>query len=198
MKWMMTVRTQPDAHERILAAAYELFSQRGVRDVGVDELIARSGVANATFYRHFPSKELLVLAFLERREQVWTAGTIASKALARDGSTRDQLLAVFDLFDEWFHRGDYAGDPFVNILLEMGPEHSLGRASIMYLSNERDTIRKHAEHAGLEDPEGLARSLQILMKGAIVGARMGDREAAHCAKEMAGWLIDHSERVSSD
>jgi AcrR family transcriptional regulator len=198
VKWIMTVRTQPDAHERILAAAYELFSQRGVRDVGVDELIARSGVANATFYRHFPSKELLVLAFLERREQVWTAETIASKALARDGSARDQLLAVFDLFDEWFHRGDYAGDPFVNILLEMGPEHSLGRASIMYLSNERDTIRKHAEHAGLEDPEGLARSLQILMKGAIVGARMGDREAAHCAKEMAGWLIDHSERVSSD
>jgi AcrR family transcriptional regulator len=150
----MTGMTQPDAHERILSAAYDLFSQRGVRDVGVDELIARSGVANATFYRHFPSKDLLVLAFLERRE-------------------------------------------------EMGPEHSLGQASIMHLSNERDTIRKHAELAGLADPEGLARSLQILMKGAIVGARMGDREAAHSAKEMAGWLIDHREidhrsRVAGD
>jgi AcrR family transcriptional regulator len=194
----MTGMTQPDAHERILAAAYDLFSQRGVRDVGVDELIARSGVANATFYRHFPSKDLLVLAFLERREQIWTAGTMAMKALGRSGTARDQLLAVFDLFDEWFRRGDYAGDPFVNILLEMGPEHSLGQASIMHLSNERDTIRKHAELAGLADPEGLARSLQILMKGAIVGARMGDREAAHSAKEMAGWLIDHRECVAED
>ena len=58
--------------DRILAAAYELFSTRGVRDVGVNELIERSGVAKATFYRHFPSKDSLVFAFLELRDKRWT------------------------------------------------------------------------------------------------------------------------------
>lgn len=69
--------------DRIMAAAYELFSQRGVRrDVGVNELIDRSGVAKATFYRHFPSKDSLVLAFLEQRDRQWTMDMILLEAQA--------------------------------------------------------------------------------------------------------------------
>jgi hypothetical protein len=63
-----------EARERVLAAAYDLFSHKGVRGVGVDSIIASAGVAKMTFYRHFPAKENLVLAFLRRREQLWTLG----------------------------------------------------------------------------------------------------------------------------
>src|SRR6266581_4134898 len=59
------------ARERILRTAYDLFARRGTRGVGIDEVIGRAGVAKATFYRHFPSKDDLVLAFLQRREEVW-------------------------------------------------------------------------------------------------------------------------------
>ncbi|WP_082487417.1 TetR/AcrR family transcriptional regulator [Leifsonia sp. Root112D2] len=186
----MTDPARSDARERILSAAYDLFSQRGVRDVGVDELIGRSGVANATFYRHFPSKDDLVIAFLQRREQLWTLGTIVAQALERAGTAREQLLAVFDVFDEWFRRRDYEGDPFVNVLLEMGPKHALGHASLQHLDTVRRMIRQHAEAAQLRDPESFARSWQILMNGSIVDARMGDIDAAKRAKAMASQLIE--------
>lgn len=187
----------PDAHERILRAAYDLFSRRGIRDVGVDELIARSGVANATFYRHFTSKEALALAFLQRREQIWTLGTIVSQSLSRGTTPREQLLAIFDIFDEWFHRRDYEGDPFVTVLLEMGPDHVLGRASLDHLRTIRGMIGELAGKAGLSDPDGFARSWQILMKGSIIAAGMGDLEAARRAQEMACWLIERHEALEA-
>jgi len=186
----MTDSPRTDARERILTAAYDLFSRRGVRDVGVDELIQRSGVANATFYRHFASKDDLVLAFLERREELWTVGTIVEKALKRVGTAREQLLAVFDVFDEWFRRRDYEGDPFMNVFLEMGVDHPLGQASLERLNTVRRMIQQRAEDANMREPEAFARSMQLLMKGSIMGARMGDLDSALRARQLAGWLID--------
>ena len=68
-----------DARERLLAAAYELFSREGIQAVGIDAIIERSGVARQTMYRHFASKQELVLAFLERREELWTQGWLAAE-----------------------------------------------------------------------------------------------------------------------
>ncbi|MEO9015745.1 MAG: helix-turn-helix domain-containing protein [Terrimesophilobacter sp.] len=185
----METQRQSIARERILSAAYKLFSQRGIRAVGVDELIAASGVANATFYRHFPSKDTLVLAFLDRREVLWTLGTIVSQALARAESPKAQLLAIFDIFDEWFHRSDFEGDPFISILLEMGPDHPLGRAALERLDTVRDMVRGIAIEARLREPDSFAHSWHLLMKGAIITARMGDVVAAQRAKEMGRELI---------
>ncbi|HEY1156529.1 MAG TPA: helix-turn-helix domain-containing protein [Arthrobacter sp.] len=177
--------------ERILSVAYELFSRRGVRDVGVNELIERSGVAKATFYRHFPSKDSLVLAFLERRDQLWTVEAIVAEARRRASVPVDQLLAIFDVFGDWFRRDDFEACSFVNILLEMGPAHPLGQASIDYLAKIRGHVRALAEEAGLVRAEEFAWSCHILMKGSIISATEGDLQAARRAKEMAGWLIEH-------
>src|SRR5712691_3829398 len=117
------------ARERILEAAYELFSQHGIRGVGIDSIIERSGVARMTLYRHFHSKDALVLAFLQRREQRWTYEWLAADATRRGSTPQEQLLAIFDVFDEWFRRDDFEGCSFINILLEMGPGHPLGTAS---------------------------------------------------------------------
>jgi AcrR family transcriptional regulator len=183
-------RVEPDAHERILDTAYELFSRRGVRAVGVDEVIERAGVAKATLYRHFPSKDELVLAFLEQREQRWTLDWVEAEA-RRGGSTpEEQLLAIFDAFDDWFRRDDFEACSFINVMLELGPEHPAGRASIQHLENIRSIVRRLAEEAGLRDPDSFARSWHILMKGSIVSAAEGDTEAAQRAKAMARSLLD--------
>ncbi|MFF2346760.1 TetR/AcrR family transcriptional regulator [Pseudarthrobacter sp. NPDC058119] len=177
--------------ERILTVAYELFSRRGIRDVGVNELIERSGVAKATFYRHFPSKDSLVLAFLEQRDKLWTVEGIVSRARRRGQTPVERLLAIFDVLGEWFQRDDFEGSTFTQVLLEMGPSHPLGQASINYLAKLRGHVQALAEEAELEDPDGFARSWQILMKGSIISATGGDLDAGKRARQMAAWLIEH-------
>lgn len=188
-----TQKSRTDSHsparERIVTSAYELFAKRGVRAVGVDELIRHSGVAISTFYRHFPSKDDLVLAFLERREQVWTLGLVESEAMRRGQTPTERLLAIFDVFDEWFQREDYEACSFVNVLLEMGAEHAVGRASISYLNHIRDFTRRLGEEAGLHDLDDFVWSWHILMKGSIISAAEGDRTAALRAKKMAVLIL---------
>jgi AcrR family transcriptional regulator len=185
-----TLRNQIDTpRERILLAAYELFSRRGVRDVGVDEIIRASGVAKATLYRHFSSKDELVLAFLQRREEVWTLGFVVGGAADRAETAEEQLLAIFDVFDEWFRSADFDACSFINVLLEMGPQHALGQACIGHLANIRTAVRASAKEAGLRDADSFARSWHILMKGSIISAAEGDQDAARRAKAMARSLI---------
>ena len=181
--------TKPHTRERILDTAYELFSRRAVRDVGIDEVIERAGVAKATLYRHFPSKDDLVIAFLERREERWTMAWVEAEARRRGDTPEDQLLAIFELFDEWFHRDDFEACAFVNVLLEMGPAHPVGQASVRHLASIRSVVGRLAEEAALRDPESFARSWHILMKGSIVSAAEGDAEAAQRARSMAQLLI---------
>src|SRR4029077_20403554 len=115
---MLETHRQPaetglSARERILDASYELFSRRGIRAVGVNEVIERAGVATATLYRHFPTKDKLVLAFLDLREQRWTKDFIEAGAMRRGSNPEERLLAIFDVIDEWVHRDDFEAGPFV-------------------------------------------------------------------------------------
>jgi AcrR family transcriptional regulator len=181
----------PTARQRILDNAYELFSRRGIRAVGIEEVISRSAVAKATLYRHFPSKDALVLAFLEQREQLWTRQLVEAGASERGATPEERLLAIFDVFHDWFQREDYEGCSFINVLLETADRHHpIGAASAHYLENIRAIVRGLAEEAELRDPEAFALSWHILMKGAIVQAAEGDREAARRAKAMAQLLLE--------
>lgn len=183
---------QPVARQRILDAAYKLFSRHGVRAVGVDQLIEQADVAKATFYRHFPSKDDLVLAFLDQREQRWTRAWVEAEARRRGDTPEEQLLAIFDLFDEWFQRDDFEGCSFVNVLLEFGGAngHALGRAAAVHLENIRSVVQTLAQEAGLRDPPSFALSWHILMKGSIVQAGEGDKQAAKRAQAIAQLLIE--------
>jgi AcrR family transcriptional regulator len=185
-------RPPGDARRRILDTAYGLFSQRGIRDVGVDEIIDCSGVAKATLYRHFPSKNDLVLEFLREREQAWTLDWVEAEARRRGETPEEQLLAIFDLFGEWFREDDFEGCSFVNVLLEFGGRDNepLGRAAAGHLANIRTVVRTLAAEAGLRDPDEFALSWHILMKGSIVQAAEGDRDAARRAQAIARLLIE--------
>lgn len=179
------------ARERILSTAYRLFTRRGIRAVGTDEVIAQSGVAKATLYRHFPSKNDLVLAVLQRREELWTLGLVEQQSRLRGGTPEEQILAIFDVFDDWFNNHeDFDGCSFMNVLLELGAAHPAGQASIQYLDNVRQILRDRAEAAGLADADDFARSWHILMKGSIITAAEGDLQAADRAQAMGRALIE--------
>lgn len=179
----------PGARERILAAADELFAQRSIRDVGIAELISRAGVAKATFYSHFASKDDVVLAFLERCHQDLTVEQIIAETSRRASTPEGRLLAIFDVLDGWFHQDDFQACAFVSTMLEMGVSHPLGEASAGYLAHVRTFIRTLAVEAGLDRPDVFARSCHILTKGSIISAVEGDQEAAALAKDMAASLI---------
>lgn len=183
---------ESEARQRILDVAYDLFSHRGIRAVGIDELINKADVAKATFYRHFPSKEHLVLAFLDQREQIWVHGWVIAEVTQRATTPEDQLLVIFDLFGEWFATEDFEGCSFVNILLETADRHNpVSQACTAAFERLRTVIASIAEKAGLRDPAGFALSWHILMKGSIVQAAEGDLQAATRAQEMGRLLIDH-------
>jgi AcrR family transcriptional regulator len=187
----MTISESPSARERLITTSYELFTRRGICDVGVDEVVAKAGVAKATLYRHFPSKDDLVLAFMDRRAEVWTGEVIDRQPRERAEDPKEQLLALFDVLDEWFHRrSDYEACSFVKVLFEVGAEGRIGKACIAHLDRIRDILRARAEQAGLRDAEDLAWSLNILVKGSIVCAAEGDLDSARRAKRVAGLLIE--------
>ena len=178
-----------DARERIVTAAYDLLARQGIRATGVDELIERSGVAKATFYRHFRSKDDVVLAYLKRWFEARTAAI--ESAVDRYGNKDgDAVLAIFDVFDDWFQEGAAQVSSFLHVLMEMGVDHPLGRASLSYLQDTRTQIAALARTTGLRDPEDFAWSVHILLKGSMVAAVEGDARAAARAKELAADLIE--------
>ena len=95
------------ARERILDTAYDLFSRHGTRAVGVDRIIAECGIAKMTLYRNFPSKDDLILAFLDQRAERWTHEWLVTEAAKRGGDPAHRLLAIFDTFDGWFRQEDF-------------------------------------------------------------------------------------------
>jgi AcrR family transcriptional regulator len=179
------------ARSRILDAAYDLFSRNGIQAVGIDAVISTSGVARQTLYRHFASKQDLVLAFLERREQEWTRRWLEGEVTQRAGDPESRLLAIFDVFDGWFRRDDFEGCSFINVMLEHpDPADAVHRASVSYLAGIRGFLEGLAREAGIPDAQDFAREWHILMKGSIVAAGEGDEDAARHAKRVGRLLLE--------
>lgn len=184
--------TEPEAeplHQRVVAATYPLIVHHGVKSLSAEEIEAASGVSRADIEREFGSRDELVRQCLQLREHQWTLGMVQAGARARGTTPESRLLAIFDVFDEWFHRDDYEACTFINVLVEMGKSHPLGRISIKHLENIRDIVARLAHEADLRDPTEFALSWHVLMKGSILNATEGDTNAAIRAKEMARDLI---------
>jgi AcrR family transcriptional regulator len=184
-------RSPSAARQRILDTAYELFSQNGIRSVGIDRIIDEAGVAKMTLYKHFPAKTDLALAFLDLREERWTRDWLQSEIDRQAASPRDRLLVPFDAFDEWFHRDDFEGCSFINTLLETHGTEPLHQAAVTHLAIVKDVLEGYADEAGMSDPEEVALQLQTLMMGSIVSASRGDREAARRARGVAELILDN-------
>ncbi|HEY1969662.1 MAG TPA: TetR/AcrR family transcriptional regulator [Pseudonocardia sp.] len=188
---------QPSGRERVVRAAYELFSRNGIRAVGIDTIIDEASVAKMTLYRNFSSKDELVLDFLRRREQLWTDGWLRAEVGRRAPDPVGRLLAIFELFDEWFREPDFEGCAFITTMVEFADRSSLVRqASVEHLAYIRGFLRQLAIDAGLPEPDRFARQWHILMKGSIVAATEGDERAAGQAREL-GLLLLRSHGLAS-
>src|SRR4029077_18116210 len=181
---------QDSGRERISRAAYDLFSREGVRAVGVDAVIARAGTAKMTLYRNFSSKDDLIIEFLRRREQLWTQDWLKAESTRRCHTPREQLLAIFEVFSEWFGQPDFEGCSFLTTMIEVNDrEHPVHQAAVGHLANIRGYIEKLAAEAGIGDIDSFARQWHILMKGAIMAAHEGDTAAAARARELGELLL---------
>lgn len=174
--------------ERLLAAANELFYREGVHTVGIDRVIERAGVAKATLYSTFGSKDELIAAYLERRHEAMRDRV--GRAIARRRSPRARLLAPFDVLIELSENENYQGCAFANATAEShGP--SAAAAVAAYRGWLRETFAELATQAQARHPAALARQLQLLWDGSGQSVRMDhDPTAARAARAAAAALLD--------
>ena len=186
----MNIRhTEVRPRERLINAAYDLFSKDGVSQVGIDTILAKSGCAKASLYSNFKTKVELAIAFLDKREAVWTRGWLESEIKRRAKTPEGRLLAIFDVFDGWFHKKTFEGCSFINVLLESKVDSPVRKAAAIHLAKIRAIVRGLAEEANLREPDKFAQAWHMLMKGSIVSAGEGNRNAARDAKYAAQLIL---------
>ncbi len=155
------------ARDRILRAASQLFARNGIGPTGVDTLIASAGVAKATFYRHFPSKDDLIVAWLLDRRSRWMQG-MAQRAQERAASPREVTPALFDGVAEWLEAEDYRGCPYLNTAVEIRDmAHPALTVVRDYLLEMEGHIRAMLTAMGRRDAAELAPQVQALLAGSI-------------------------------
>jgi AcrR family transcriptional regulator len=178
------------ARERILATATELFLREGYRAVGIDRIIELAGVAKTSLYRHFGSKDELIVAYLERAdEDFWRW---FEDAIADAESPRARLVTLFDATEKLATSPQCLGCTFQVAAAEFPePEHPAHRVSRAHKLEVLRRLRELADEAGADDPTGLADQLMLIMDGAWAAARMlGPRSQAEAAGAAARTLLD--------
>lgn len=185
----MTTTERVPARERLLAAANELFYAEGVHAVGIDRVIERAGVAKASLYNTFGSKDALVGEYLRGRQDANRARILAAVELAPD--PRSRLLAVFGAQRAQFATPGYRGCAFVAASAEAEPGGTVEHVSDEYRGWLRGLLTDLARDAGAPAPEALARQLTVLYDGASIAVRMDrDPAAGDAAMETVELLVD--------
>ncbi|AEM81360.1 TetR/AcrR family transcriptional regulator [Streptomyces violaceusniger] len=184
---MSTAR--PSAHERILSTATALFNAHGVRGVGVDRIIAESGVAKATLYSHFRTKDDLVLAYLHRSDQHWRAA-LRQAAEAAGADPRDRLVGVFDALIATTRRDGFRGCAFTRTAGETEPGTAPHATTAEHKRAIRAWLTELAREAGAADPERLGLQISVLVDGTMAAAALEPRpECAEAAQDAARALV---------
>lgn len=166
-------RTNTDARDRITNTATTLFYQHGIRAIGVDTIIAKSEVAKTTFYRYFPAKDDLVVAYLEERDRLfWELLEVAVSQFA--DNPKQQLLAIFKWLDELIASETCQGCPFLIVASEFPetdyPGHQI---AIAHKTKLRDRLAELATASGIDRANELSAGLMLLVDGAFVQRRLG-------------------------
>lgn len=182
--------------DRILAAACELFNRSGIRSVGVDAIMAAAGVARGTFYRYFPGKDDLVLAFLERSDTEWRSWFTAA-VHASGGDARARMIGVFQMLPGWFASASFRGSPVLNVAAELGgSQPGVTELAGAHTAWVRAFLVALAVQAGTGQPEELACRLQLLLNGAVVTAQLESAVAAR--HQVAGHAVAAARAVLAE
>ena len=189
VKGMVTKASESSARDRLLRAANELFYEEGVHSVGIDRVIERAGVAKASLYSTFGSKDELVRAYLEARATTRQERIV--QRIARHHTPRTKILAIFDLIGEIAAEPSFRGCAFVNVSAET-PSSKVRKVCRDSRAWVRATFTELARQGGASDPEGLGRKLVVLYDGAIAGEHMDRDGAVAIARDLAAALLDKS------
>lgn len=179
------------ARQQILETASELFYHKGIQHVGINEVIAASGVAKRTLYRWFPSKDLLIEAVMNYRAAQWIRWF--ETAVSERGNTpKERLLSTFDVLREWYASPNFRGCPFINAVLEIADaSHKAHQVSIDLRESIRQIIMQLATEAGVKNPDFFSRQYLLLIGGASLMATIEQSpEGATFAQTALSILID--------
>ena len=188
----VTAGRAPTARERLLQAADELFYAEGINTVGIDRVIEHAGVAKASLYSAFGSKDGLIRAYLLRRHEIRTARI--QRHLAKHTDPRARMLAVFDSFDELINGPLWRGCPFIAATGEARTDQTVNEVAAITRDFTRQCFLDEAAALGIADPGALADQLVLLYDGAVVAAHTLDRTAAVRARAIAELVIDSAPR----
>jgi AcrR family transcriptional regulator len=186
---MATLPVPKSARERLLAAAGELFYEEGINTVGIDRIIERAGVAKASLYDNFGSKEELIRSYLVSRNEARRSRM--GEKLARFRTPRERLLGVFDVMGELAAERGFRGCAFMRANAEV--RDSVGVKAVIDDSRAwtLELFTQLAKDAGIAQAKKLARQLVILYDGALVSAQIDrDASAAAAARAIAAGLVD--------
>lgn len=187
---MSTSRDFSANHQRLIDAASALFFRDGINATGIAAVAEFAGVSKMTLYAHFTSKDELIVAFLDKRNERWEAAV--QHTLACGETPVAQLLSLFDLHRQWLREGGWRGCPYVNSAAEF-PErnHPVRLAVDRHKCGMKQHLLDLAEAAGLANPQTLVRRLFMLLEGAfLTGALEHDDSVFLIAKDLAAELID--------
>lgn len=180
--------------DRFIPVAADLFTRKGFGPVGLDEVIAAAGVTKTTFYKHFSGKDELIVAVLAHQHRVEMADLLADLVRLAGDDPRGRILAIFDVFDEWFTDPDFRGCMFLNAATEFPQEHDpIHRAALQHSIELGQFIRETAVAAGAagDAADAIADQMLLLITGAIV-SRQAARQvtAARTARLTAALVLD--------
>jgi AcrR family transcriptional regulator len=171
-----------EMQERILKTADRLFYLQGIRAVGVDTIAAEIGISKRTLYNYFPSKDVLIVAYLSRR---------LKPADTSDKPPVEQILGDFDRLERAFASAGFRGCPFVNAVAELGEAaHAATKLAVAFKEQRRTWFRRLLIKLDVPEPDGLATQLMLLVDGAIAAALVrGDPKMARAARAAARVLL---------
>ena len=189
----MNRRPRPNKRDLIVEEASRLFYQRGTA-LGVDTLIEEIGVAKMTLYKHFATKDELILACLRYVDARYRDRL--RDGLAVDSSPTERVLGIFDSLRRWFDTPSFRGCAFVNATVELAdPEHPAHRAVLEHKTSTREWVAELLIECGVSDPQFVARQIVQLMEGAITTAMLEhDATAADVARASAAQVLAASSR----
>lgn len=185
-------RVAKNARDRLLDTAIDLFYAHGFHAVGLDQVIAATGVTKTTFYKHFESKDDLIIAALERRDAMELAAWDAAVRKRVGDDPREQLLGYFDVMDAWFNDPSFHGCIFLNAASEFAdPREPAHQTAAAHKRKSRDAWLALAEKAGAEDAATFTDLYTTLFEGALVMRHVHNRnDAARITRAMVKRLID--------
>ncbi len=179
--------------QHLIDTAYALFKREGFHVTGIDRILAEADVAKMTLYRHFPSKDDLIVAVLEHRAALFEVQL--AKLLGPDGAPEDRIAALFDWYGRWFRREDFHGCLFAHAIAEYGEaDHPVHLAARRQKARVRERIAAVlTENMPAPRADELSSALLMLLEGAAMLAQMAPGDEAIRAARAAALTLIRSE-----